>query len=67
MAPAPLALLVIVIGGACARSGARANQSAFLTVNQRARAGAYRSANTDPLCRLTLARLRIVASPPLRR
>ena len=67
MAPAPLVLLVAVIQVTCARSGARANQSAFLAINQSARSSASRGANTDPLCGLTLSCLRIVTSPSLRR
>ena len=67
MAPAPLALLVIVISGTCARSCACANQSALLAVNQCSGASTNRSANTDPLCGFTLSRLRIVTSPSLRR
>ena len=67
MSPAPLALLVIVVRGAGARPGSSPDQSAFLAVNQCSGAGANRSANTDPLGSLPFSRLRIVASPSLRR
>lgn len=67
MAPAPLALLVIMIGRATGGASTRANQSALLAVNQCSGARANRSADTDPLGGFPFSRLRIVASPSLSR
>jgi hypothetical protein len=66
MAPAPLALLVIVIGGPGGRSGSSAHQRALLAIYQSAGSCASRGADADSLHGLTFSRLRVMTSPSLR-